>query len=171
MRDEHMVICSPAVFELVSPDSAPVPVKVELTYDSRDPYAVQASFRTGQVTAVDWVFARDLLADGLMASSGTGDVRVQPMPTDPTRIELELNSPSGHALFTTCAQTLTGGHHDGCNLRHASCSLVIMPLARSCRGGNALSAGVTPEMNRIFALQHLHGETNWLNYEHRKGAA
>ena len=106
MRDEHMVICSPAVFELISPDSAAVPVKVELTYDSRDPYAVQASFRTGQGTAVDWVFARDLLADGLMASSGTGDVRVQPMPTDPSRIELELNSPSGHALFTTCARTL-----------------------------------------------------------------
>src|SRR5215213_6281529 len=103
MRDEHMVICSPAVFELISPDSAPVPVKVELTYDSRDPYAVQASFRTGHGTAVDWVFARDLLADGLMASSGTGDVRVQPMPTDSGRIELELNSPSGHALFTTCA--------------------------------------------------------------------
>ena len=98
MRDEHMVICSPAVFELVSPDSPVVPVKVELTYDSRDPYAVQAS--------VDWVFARDLLADGLMASSGTGDVRVQPMPTDSGRIELELNSPSGHALFTTCARTL-----------------------------------------------------------------
>src|SRR6185312_13588345 len=106
MRDEHMVICSPAVFELISPDSPVVPVKVELTYDSRDPYAVQASFRTGHGTAVDWVFARDLLADGLMASSGTGDVRVQPMPTDATRIELELNSPSGHALFTTCAQTL-----------------------------------------------------------------
>ena len=34
MRDEHMVICSPAVFELVSPDSPAVPVKVELTYDS-----------------------------------------------------------------------------------------------------------------------------------------
>ena len=108
MRDEHMVICSPAVFELVSPDSAPVPVKVELTYDSRDPYAVQASFRTGQGTAVDWVFARDLLADGLMASSGTGDVRVQPMPTDPTRIELELNSPSGHA-----AGLAVGGHDVG----------------------------------------------------------
>src|SRR4029078_13035736 len=85
MRDEHMVICSPAVFELVSPDSAPVPVKVELTYDNRDPYAVQASFRTGQGTAVDWVFARDLLADGLMASSGTGDVRVQPVATAPLR--------------------------------------------------------------------------------------
>ena len=106
MRDEHMVICSPAVFELISPDAPVVPVKVELTYDSRDPYAVQASFRTGNGTAVDWVFARDLLHDGLIAQSGTGDVRVQPMPTDSGRIELELNSPSGHALFTTCARTL-----------------------------------------------------------------
>ncbi len=41
-----------------------------------------------------------------MASAGTGDVRVQPMPTDPSRVELELTSPSGHALFTTCAQAL-----------------------------------------------------------------
>ena len=106
MRDEHTVICSPAVFELIAPDAPDVPVKVELTYNSRDPYAVQASFRTGHGTAVDWVFARDLLADGLIASAGSGDVRVQPMPSDPTRIELELTSPSGYALFTTCAHTL-----------------------------------------------------------------
>jgi hypothetical protein len=106
MRDEHTVICSPAVFELIAPDAPVVPVKVDLTYSSRDPYAVQASFRTGNGTAVDWVFARDLLADGLISSAGTGDVRVQPMPSDPSRIELELTSPSGHALFTTCAQTL-----------------------------------------------------------------
>lgn len=106
MRDEHTVICSPAVFELIAPDVAPVPVKVELTYNSRDPYAVQATFRTGQGTNVDWVFARDLLADGLLSSAGTGDVRVQPMPTDPDRVELELTSPSGHALFTTCKHTL-----------------------------------------------------------------
>src|SRR4029078_3757165 len=102
MRDEHVVICSPAVFELISPDSRVVPVKVELTYDSRDPYAVQASFRTGHGTAVDWVSPRALPAGGLMAPSEPGAVRVQPMPTDATRIELELNSPSGHALFTTC---------------------------------------------------------------------
>jgi hypothetical protein len=106
MRDEHTVICSPAVFELIAPDSPAVPVKVDLTYNSHDPYAVQASFRTGNGSTVDWVFARDLLADGLIASSGTGDVRVQPMPSDPDRIELELTSPSGHALFTTCARTL-----------------------------------------------------------------
>jgi hypothetical protein len=106
MRDEHTVICSPAVFELVSPDAPPVPVKVDLTYNSRDPYAVQASFRTGGSTAVEWVFARDLLQDGLVTEAGAGDVRVQPMPTDPGRVQLELSSPSGHALFTTCARTL-----------------------------------------------------------------
>ena len=106
MRDEHTVICSPAVFELIAPDAPVVPVKVELTYNSRDPYAVQASFRTGHGTAVDWVFARDLLADGLIASAGSGDVRVQPMPMNPSRVQLELSSPSGHAVFTTCAQAL-----------------------------------------------------------------
>jgi len=106
MRDEHTVIRSPAVFELISPDAPPVPVKVDLTYNSRDPYAVQATFRTGQSTNVDWVFARDLLADGLLSCAGSGDVRVQPMPTDPDRVELELTSPSGHALFTTCKYTL-----------------------------------------------------------------
>ena len=83
MRDEHMVICSPAVFELIAPDAPAVPVKVDLTYGSRDPFAVQASFRTGNGTAVDWVFARDLLHDGLIAPSGTGDVRVRPMPGTP----------------------------------------------------------------------------------------
>lgn len=105
MRDEHTVICSPAVFELIGPD-APVPVQVDLTYQSRDPFAVQASFRTGGGSAVDWVFARDLLHDGLIAPSGTGDVRVRPMTLDPNRVQLELSSPSGHAVFTTCAQTL-----------------------------------------------------------------
>jgi hypothetical protein len=106
MRDEHTVICSPAVFELIAPDAPVVPVKVDLTYHSRDPYAVQASFRTGNGTAVDWVFARDLLHEGLTGSAGTGDVRVQPMLGNPTRVQLELSSPSGHAVFTTCAQTL-----------------------------------------------------------------
>jgi hypothetical protein len=48
---------------------------------------------------------------------------------------------------------------------------VNMPLARSCGGGNALTGGVTPKTNRIFALQHLHCEMKWLNYEHRKEAA
>jgi len=106
MRDEHTVICSPAVFELIAPDAPVVPVKVDLTYHSRDPYAVQASFRTGNGTAVDWVFARDLLQEGLVGPAGTGDVQVQPVAGNPGKLQLELSSPSGHAVFTTCAQTL-----------------------------------------------------------------
>ena len=107
MRDESKTIRATAMFELIAPDAPVVPVKVELSYTSRDPYAVQASFKTGHHTTVDWVFARDLLGDGLVDSAGTGDVRVQPMSDDPTRIELELTSPSGHALFTTSAATLS----------------------------------------------------------------
>lgn len=105
MRDEHTVICSPAVFELISPDAPVVPVKVDLSYSSRDPYAVQASFRTG-ATAVEWVFARDLLYEGLHAEAGSGDVRVQPVSLNPSKVQVELSSPSGHAVFTTCAHGL-----------------------------------------------------------------
>ena len=108
MRDEHTVICSPTVFELSSQDTPAtpaVPVKVDLTYHSRDPYAVRASFRTGS-SSVEWVFARDLLHSGLIGPSGAGDVRVQPVPGTPAKVQLELSSPSGHAVFTTCATAL-----------------------------------------------------------------
>jgi Streptomyces sporulation and cell division protein, SsgA len=105
MRDEHTVICSPAVFELTSAEASAVPVKVDLTYHSRDPYAVRASFRTGS-SSVEWVFARDLLHGGLVGPSGAGDVRVQPLAGAPAKVQLELSSPSGHAVFTTCATTL-----------------------------------------------------------------
>src|SRR4029078_5928277 len=104
MRDEHTVICSPAVFELTSAEASAVPVKVDLTYHSRDPYAVRASFRIGS-SSVEWVFARDLLHGGLVGPAGSGDVRVQPLPGIPAKVQLELSSPSGHALFTTCATT------------------------------------------------------------------
>jgi len=106
MRDEHTVICSPAVFELIAPDAPAVSVKVDLAYHSRDPYAVQASFRTGSGTAVAWVFARELLHDGLTSPAGTGDVRVRPAPNEAGRVQLELSSPSGHAAFTTCSYAL-----------------------------------------------------------------
>ena len=105
MRDEHTAICSPAVFELTSQDAPAVPVKVDLTYHSRDPYAVRALFRTGG-SSVEWVFARDLLHGGLIGPSGHGDVRVQPVAGSPAKVQLELSSPSGHAAFTTCATTL-----------------------------------------------------------------
>src|SRR4029078_6593642 len=100
MRDEHTVICSPAVFELTSTEATAVPVKVDLTYHSRDPYAVRASLRTGS-SSVEWVFARDLLHGGLVGPSGTGDVRVQPLPGPTGKVKLELLWTSGHGTLTT----------------------------------------------------------------------
>jgi len=62
----------------------------ELAWVSADAAAVQLT-----VVDVPWLFARDLLADGLTGSVGIGDVRVRPCPADRTQLELTLNSPSG----------------------------------------------------------------------------
>src|SRR2546423_6748239 len=101
MRNEHATIQAVAVFDLIS-RSEPVRVNVALSYNTEDPYAVQASFDTGQSeNPVEWVFGRDLLAEGLLGEAGDGDVRVRPRRSNPTCVELELTSPSGHALFVT----------------------------------------------------------------------
>jgi hypothetical protein len=67
---------------------------------------VVAAFRTGRAGWVEWVFARDLLADGLIAHAGEGDVRIRPVVDDPEVVAVELSSPSGHAVFEASAQEL-----------------------------------------------------------------
>src|SRR3569833_625013 len=97
MRNDHVTRRSTAVFDLLAPRTPAGPVKVELRYDTRDPYAVVAAFRTGRAGWVEWVYARDLLADGLLADAGDGDVRIRPSVEDPA---------SGHAMFVASAQEL-----------------------------------------------------------------
>lgn len=104
MRNDHVTLRATAVFDLLAPRCPAVPVRVELRYDTRDPYAVVAAFRTGKAGWVEWVFARDLLADGLIAAAGDGDVRIRPSAEDPEVVVVELNSPSGHAVFEASAQ-------------------------------------------------------------------
>ncbi|AEA24264.1 SsgA family sporulation/cell division regulator [Pseudonocardia benzenivorans] len=104
MRDVTNIICKQTVFELIAPDST-VTVNVELTYSFRDPFAVEASFRTGNSQPVVWVFARDLLADGLTEATGDGDVTVAPIGHG--QVELVLTSPSGHARFHADAAELS----------------------------------------------------------------
>ncbi|GAA2793097.1 MULTISPECIES: SsgA family sporulation/cell division regulator [Crossiella] len=106
MRNDHVTLRSTAVFDLLAPRTPAVPVQVELRYDTRDPYAVVAAFRTGRTGWVDWVFSRDLLADGLIADAGDGDVRIRPAVDDPEVVVIELSSPSGHAMFEASAQEL-----------------------------------------------------------------
>ncbi|MGH3631910.1 MAG: SsgA family sporulation/cell division regulator [Sciscionella sp.] len=106
MRNDHVTLRSTAVFELLAPRSPAVPVQVELRFDTRDPYAVVAAFRTGRSGWVEWVFARDLLADGLIADAGEGDVGVRPAVDDPAVVVLALSSPSGQATFEASAEEL-----------------------------------------------------------------
>jgi sporulation and cell division protein SsgA len=106
MGNAHVTLRSSAVFDLLAPHAPPVPVHVELRYDTRDPYAVVAAFRTGRAGWVEWVFSRDLLADGLLADAGEGDVQIRPAVDDPEVVIFELSSPSGHAVFETSAYRL-----------------------------------------------------------------
>jgi hypothetical protein len=78
----------------------PYPVAVELGYSSSDPYAVSAVFRAG-VSSATWLFARDLLADGLLRPSGEGDIRLRPCLDHQGHavVMIELSSDSGTALM------------------------------------------------------------------------
>lgn len=87
--------------QLVAPDEgAVVPLPMVLHYDSADPFAVHATFRTGKGEGVSWVFARDLLTLGVHRPTGDGDVRVWPSSTGGREVVyIGLNSPDGEALL------------------------------------------------------------------------
>jgi hypothetical protein len=85
---------------LVGPADELVPVPVALEYDADDPYAVAATFGTGQGEGVRWVFARDLLARGIRDTVGDGDVRVWPAVSRGEDVVcIGLRSPDGAALL------------------------------------------------------------------------
>jgi Streptomyces sporulation and cell division protein, SsgA len=91
---------------LVGSGDSSLAVPVELRYDSSDPYAVHATFRTGG-DHVSWVFARELLADGLRYPSGEGDVRVWPARERGGGVVfVGLSSPDGAALLEAPASSL-----------------------------------------------------------------
>ncbi len=92
---------------LVVPGDTAVPLPVTMRYDSRDPYAVHATFRTGRGEGVEWVFARDLLAAGMSRHVGEGDVRVWPGSQDGVEVVyIALTSPDGEALLAAPAGEL-----------------------------------------------------------------
>jgi hypothetical protein len=101
-RDEHAEITTTVTFDLVS--EHPVPVEVELRYDTRDPFAVYALFEPEGARAVQWILSRDLLADGLIVRTGEGDVRMWPAPDDAEMVLIEFVTPKGQARFEALAQ-------------------------------------------------------------------
>jgi hypothetical protein len=87
---------------LVVPGGPSLPVVAGLRYDSNDPWAVRVAFQTGGEGEgiVEWMFARQLLTDGVAQACGDGDVRVWPALHGTERVvNLAMASPSGSALF------------------------------------------------------------------------
>ncbi len=87
---------------LVVPGGPSLPVLAGLRYDAADPWAVRVAFQTGPEddAVVEWMFARQLLTDGVRHTVGEGDVRVWPSMSGGDRvISLAMASPSGSALF------------------------------------------------------------------------
>ncbi len=101
------VINTELELRLVVPGAPHLPVLADLSYCADDPWAVQVAFRTGTQDrgVVEWLFARQLLTDGVAGPAGEGDVRVWPSEDDRPRVgsapvvHLAMASPSGSALF------------------------------------------------------------------------
>lgn len=107
MMDSGTTVSAELGLMLVVPQHATVPLVASLFYSGEDPYAVRMAFHVGTDEPVEWIFARDLLAKGMTAPSGDGDVRVWPSPAEgePT-LNLVLSSPFGQAHFEAPIQAL-----------------------------------------------------------------
>ncbi|MFF8989417.1 SsgA family sporulation/cell division regulator [Streptomyces sp. NPDC014983] len=93
------VIEQPVEARLVAAAPRMPSIPATLRYDRCDPFAVRMTFpapATLEDVEVCWTFARDLLAAGLLAPEGQGDVRVRPYGYD--RIVLEFHAPEGTAV-------------------------------------------------------------------------
>lgn len=98
---------------LIAPDDVMVPLIASFYYTSRDPYAVRVAFHVGADEPNEWIFSRDLLAQGLTTCAGLGDVQIWPSSEDARGaqgpsgaetaecgiINLQLSSPTGSARF------------------------------------------------------------------------
>lgn len=87
---------------LVVPGGPSLPVLAGLRYSADDPWAVSVTFQTGGEGdgVVEWMFARQLLTEGVAGPVGEGDVRVWPEVHAGERVvNLAMASPSGAARF------------------------------------------------------------------------
>jgi hypothetical protein len=95
------MISASLTLRLVCDDGTYLPLETELQYSTSDPLAITALFDTGEGEPVRWVFARDLLANGLDHRVGEGDISVWPALDDGgfLAVRLQLQSPDGAALI------------------------------------------------------------------------
>lgn len=103
------IVAAELGLRLVVPDHGGVPLTASLYYRGDDPYAIRMAFHVGTDDPVEWIFARDLLAEGLDRVVGDGDVRVWPSTAAHRDVlNLALSSPFGEAHFEAPLTAMTG---------------------------------------------------------------
>jgi hypothetical protein len=85
-----------------------LPLDAELHYSADDPLAVEAHFDDGSDEPIRWVFARDLLSDGMDQRTGEGDIVVWPTigSNGEPVVHFRLHSPHGDAVLEASADAL-----------------------------------------------------------------
>jgi hypothetical protein len=100
MRQPLRSVVRPLTAYVTVPGERPLPLPAELQYDVDDPYAVRLVLDAPSSTSVDWVFARDLLINGMRRFAGTGDVLViPPHRCRPDLVRIILRSSAGMATI------------------------------------------------------------------------
>jgi len=89
---------------LMVPEHGAVPLVASVDYCADDPYAIKMAFHVGTDEPVEWIFARELLAQGLEGPAGEGDVKVWPEAVadeaeNSDILNIALSSPFGEAHF------------------------------------------------------------------------
>lgn len=108
MNSSSSTVSAELGLRLIVPQQTIVPLVASLFYSGEDPYAIRIAFHVGLDEPVEWIFARDLLAEGIQERTGQGDVQVWPSTATPDPageetgqpvLNLELSSPFGQAHF------------------------------------------------------------------------
>ncbi|MEU6682647.1 SsgA family sporulation/cell division regulator [Streptomyces sp. NPDC046832] len=104
----HTVVERELELQLVLSPERRVAVPARLGYLSDDPYAVHVTFHIDSRHPVHWMFARELLVEGVFRPCGQGDVRVWPTKTEGRGVVLmALSSPDGDALLEAPAAAVS----------------------------------------------------------------
>lgn len=109
MNSSSSTVSAELGLRLIVPQQTIVPLVASLFFSGEDPYAIRIAFHVGLDEPVEWIFARDLLAEGIAARAGLGDVQVWPSIATPDPqggdddirdvLNIELSSPFGQAHF------------------------------------------------------------------------
>lgn len=101
MTNSSYDVVEVVAMQLIGSDASVVPVSTQLAFRTTDPYTVRAVFTGGQSSST-WLLGRELLAQGMHASSeepaGTGDVQIW-RDEDPDYTLISLSGVEGSALL------------------------------------------------------------------------